>query len=62
MLLHESFVQLQTKVSHAKVSEFPKQYKYLKISFYCCLWYNDVTDIEVKEVCIISPESPVSPD
>jgi hypothetical protein len=34
-----------------------------EISFYCCCrWYNDVTDVEVKEVCIISPESPVSPE
>jgi hypothetical protein len=33
-----------------------------EISYYCCCrWYNDVTDVEVK-VCIISPESPVSPE
>jgi hypothetical protein len=25
-----------------------------EISFCYCRWYNDVTDIEVKEVCIIS--------
>jgi hypothetical protein len=26
----------------------------MEISFCYCRWYNDVTDVKVKEVCIIS--------
>ncbi len=33
----------------------------LEISFYYSRFYNEITDIELKKVCIMSPVWPVSP-